>query len=109
MIPDDDDSRNHDERTVDAIVAAAVRDVLAGQGLRCPRLDRRSDLATIGMDPLDLAIVAHRLEAEIGFNPFENGEVDRLPRTLGELIDLYDVDDDREATWVCIHETLTLN
>ena len=44
----------------------------------------------LGLDSLDFATVVVRLQQAVGVDPFQGGRVARLPRTIGELIALYD-------------------
>ncbi|MCG3178506.1 MAG: hypothetical protein BIFFINMI_00834 [Phycisphaerae bacterium] len=43
----------------------------------------------IGLESLDFATLVVRLEQELGHDPFRDGTAARLPRTLGELVAIY--------------------
>jgi acyl carrier protein len=44
----------------------------------------------IGLASLDFATLVVRLEQETGYDPFRAGDVERLPQTLGELVEIYE-------------------
>lgn len=44
----------------------------------------------VGLDSLDFATLVVRLEQTTGYDPFRDGDVQRLPRSLGELVGIYE-------------------
>ncbi len=48
------------------------------------------ELLDIGLNSLCLAIVASRLEDELGYCPFEKAKEDRFPETFGDFVKFYE-------------------
>jgi hypothetical protein len=69
-----------------------LREVLADRGRVVEDLgDARGLFADgIGLDSLDFATVVVRLQQAVGVDPFGGGQVAQLPRTVGELIAIYE-------------------
>jgi hypothetical protein len=77
--------------SVREVICQTGRQVLAGRGNQAAWTDDQSLFAGgIGLDSLDFATLVVRLEQELGYDPFRSGDQERLPRTLGELISIYE-------------------
>lgn len=55
-----------------------------------PDLGLDSPLLKLGLDSLGYAVVVSRLEATLGYDPFVLMEEAVYPRTLGELVAIYE-------------------
>jgi acyl carrier protein len=74
----------HESRVVDAI-----RAVFKNKGLGPPELGPDTILDTsLGLESIDFAELAVRLESEFGLDPFANGDVPAI-RTVADLAALY--------------------
>jgi acyl carrier protein len=70
-------------------VANAIREVFANKGQRPPELGPHTVLDTsLGLESIDFAELAVRLESEFGKDPFSSGDVPPI-RTLADLAALY--------------------
>ncbi len=59
------------------------------------QIELKDDLELLGtgLDSLGLAVLVVRLEAQLGYDPFTISETPMYPRTVGELINFYEVTD----------------
>ena len=70
-------------------VANAIREVFANKGQRPPELGPNTVLDTsLGLESIDFAELAVRLESEFGKDPFSTGDVPPI-RTIADLAALY--------------------
>ena len=70
-------------------VAHAIREVFANKGQRPPELGPDTVLDTsLGLESIDFAELAVRLELEFGKDPFASGDVPPI-RTIADLAALY--------------------
>lgn len=67
-----------------------IRDVAAEQGKSLAPLTDDLPLLESGLDSLCLAILVSRLEDLTGQDPLSDPGISSFPRTVGELVDLYD-------------------
>ena len=76
-----------DDRVTTAVTQVLNR-VLTDSGRPARQFSDADTLTgTIGLDPLDLAVLVVGLEQTLGVDPFRTGA--RAVQTVGELIDLY--------------------
>lgn len=73
-----------------ATILNEIRVVAAEHGKACAPLTDDLALHDSGLDSLCFAILVVRLEDMTGRDPFGSGEEPRFPRTIGELIALYE-------------------
>ncbi len=64
--------------------------VAAEQERRISKLTDETVLTDSGLDSLCFAIIVARLEDELGVDPFSQAEEIPFPRTVGDLVALYD-------------------
>jgi acyl carrier protein len=70
-------------------VANAIREVFANKGQSAPELGPDTVLDTsLGLESIDFAELAVRLESEFGKDPFASGDVPPI-RTIADLAALY--------------------
>jgi acyl carrier protein len=70
-------------------VADAIREVFANKGQRPPELGSDTVLDTsLGLESIDFAELAVRLESEFGKDPFSTGDIPPI-RTIADLAALY--------------------
>ncbi|HRF02695.1 MAG TPA: acyl carrier protein [Pirellulaceae bacterium] len=68
-----------------------IREQLREAGVSVPEeLTPSARFTSIGLDSLAFAVIIARLEEETGLDPFGADGAMTLPRTIGELIRLYD-------------------
>jgi len=74
------------------IVADTICEVLSDRGRPTPALSDEMSLFAdgIGLDSLDFATLVVRLEQQTGYDPFRSGDQEQLPRSLGELVSIYE-------------------
>jgi hypothetical protein len=71
-------------------VLTGIQAVAADQALAFGALTDDCLLLETGLDSLGFAILASRLAAVVGCDPFACGSNARFPRTIGELVAVYD-------------------
>jgi len=71
-------------------ILASVRSVAADQNLELASLTDDLALADAGLDSLGFAILASRLAFIMGRDPFMETCAAQFPRTIGDLIEIYD-------------------
>ena len=74
------------------VICSTAREILSGRGRDVADWTDAMGLFAggLGLDSLDFATLVVRLEQQTGYDPFRSGDQDRLPRTLGELISIYE-------------------
>jgi hypothetical protein len=73
-----------------SIILDEIRVVAAEQNKSLPPLTDDLGLLDSGLDSLCLAILVSRLEDLTGSDPFQSATSSTYPRTLGDLIALYE-------------------
>jgi acyl carrier protein len=76
--------------TVRQVVISHMNRVAEEQRLRLAPLNDDLILLDCGLDSLGFAILAARLEDELGIDPFAAGEDVSLPVTLGQFVQSYE-------------------
>jgi hypothetical protein len=76
--------------TTRAIIVSEIQQVAAEQKKTLAPLEDDLLLLGSGLDSLCFAILVSRLEDVIGVDPFTAATGDKFPRTIGELIALYE-------------------
>ena len=76
--------------TTRSTILTHIRDVAAQQGKTLAPLSDDLPLLESGLDSLCFAILVARLEDALGADPFTTSLSQRFPRTIGDLIALYD-------------------
>ena len=76
--------------TTRSTILTHIRDVAAQQGKTLAALTDDLPLLESGLNSLCFAILVARLEDALGADPFTTAQSQRFPRTIGELIALYD-------------------
>jgi hypothetical protein len=71
-------------------ILCGIRDIAADQNIDLAPLDDERPLLETGLDSLGFAMLASRLADVMGCDPFATVSVSRFPRTIGELVALYD-------------------
>jgi acyl carrier protein len=70
-------------------VVEHIRAIFAAKGVPVPPVDEKSPVdGSLGLDSLDFAELAVRLEGEFGHDPFAEGEIPPL-RSVADLAALY--------------------
>jgi hypothetical protein len=78
-----------DRAGVASVVLTEIHQYLAEEGAPDAALEEHAELIASGFDSLGFAVLVTRLEASLGWDPFEDAEDIVLPRTVGDLIDVY--------------------
>lgn len=71
------------------IILTEIRKIGEEQRTQLAPLSDDLSLVDSGLDSLGFAILVSRLEDELGFDPFTEGDQTSYPLTLGDLIDMY--------------------
>lgn len=71
-------------------VIATITELLHEDGIAVPPLTDSTPLLETGLDSLGLAVVVARLETQLGYDPFSLMAQAVYPRTVGELVSIYD-------------------
>jgi len=82
------------------VVLESVTEVAKRQGAEVDggMLENDSSLKDVGLDSLGFAILVSELESQMGYDPFVILDKPFLPKTVGELIELYERFSDRART-----------
>ena len=78
-----------DRVSVASVVQTEMQQYLAEEGKSDASLDEDAELIASGFDSLGFAVLVTRLGESLGWDPFEDAEDIVLPRTVGDLIDVY--------------------
>ena len=70
-------------------ITTAMQEIADMRGTEIGVLVDETVLLESGLDSLGFAILVARLEEELGYDPFVMMDVPVYPRTLSELIDIY--------------------
>lgn len=75
------------------VIHNTLGEVLGDRGRSAgPLSDEQSLFADgLGLDSLQFATLIVRLEQQLDYDPFRAGQMDRLPRSLGQLIAAYEM------------------
>lgn len=71
-------------------IVTTIRQILEERGEKAPELTPETAILNCGLDSLDIAALASRLERQCGFDPFLDETLSTFPRTLGEFASLYE-------------------
>ena len=75
---------------VNEVVIEQIKEIFVAKGLKPPAVDENSPVdGSLGLDSMDFAELAVRLEGIYGHDPFASGVVPPL-RTVADLAALYD-------------------
>ena len=72
------------------IIFQEIAGVAAQQKKKIGPFDENSPLLGIGLDSLCFAILVARLEERFDVDPFESAEMNSLPMTVGDLVEMYE-------------------
>ncbi len=72
------------------IIYQEIAGVAAQQKKKIGPFDEKSPLLGIGLDSLCFAILVARLEERFNVDPFESAEMNSLPMTVGDLVEMYE-------------------
>jgi acyl carrier protein len=78
------------DMSVRSTIIAQFEQVAAEQGRKLVRLTDDLALLDSGLDSLGFALIVLRLEATLGFDPFDVDDV-RFPVTFADFVNLYEV------------------
>lgn len=78
------------QRSIRDVVIDVLRSVSKDAGSIVGEIQGSMDLDVFDFDSLDWAVVVAMLEDKLGFDPFLDGQVATMPRTVDELIACYE-------------------
>ncbi len=71
-------------------VIQTICDLLEEDGFQVPNLGDDTILLKTDLDSLGFAVLVARLEDQLGYDPFTSLESAMYPRTLGEMVAIYE-------------------